>query len=172
MSLSSRLRKRLHENNSKLNSVTDVNCASSANMASMSLSQEEALELKSRERRMPPNFNAWRTPEHVQETSTVKTRSDGGLNRLKEDFYNQPCVNLAKRLLGKTLVRILNDGTVLKGLIVETESYLGEKDKASHSFGNKVTDRNEPMYMYPGTSYVYLTYGMYHMLNISSKGKI
>lgn len=28
---------------------------------------------------------------------------------------------------------------------------------------------NEPMYMPAGTCYVYLTYGMYHCFNISSK---
>lgn len=32
------------------------------------------------------------------------------------------------------------------------------------------TDHNEPLYMDPGTCYVYMTYGMYHCMNISSKG--
>uniref|UniRef100_A0A1B6CMF4 DNA-3-methyladenine glycosylase n=1 Tax=Clastoptera arizonana TaxID=38151 RepID=A0A1B6CMF4_9HEMI len=107
--------------------------------------------------------------EIVQEPF-ARSMSNEGVNRLRETFFNQPCIDLAKKLLGKILVRVLQDGTILKGIIVETESYLGGTDKASHSFNNKVTDRNEPMYMTPGTIYVYLTYGMYHILNISSKG--
>ncbi|XP_015377141.1 PREDICTED: DNA-3-methyladenine glycosylase-like [Diuraphis noxia] len=73
-------------------------------------------------------------------------------------------------LLGKVLVRRLDDGIIVRGRIVETESYLGHEDAASQSFKGKVTPRNEPMFMKPGTAYVYMTYGMYHCFNISSKG--
>lgn len=59
----------------------------------------------------------------------------------------------------------------MKGIIVETECYPGGDDKASQSFGGKKTERNAPMYMSPGTAYVYLTYGMYFCFNISSQGK-
>ncbi|XP_063234427.1 uncharacterized protein LOC134537669 isoform X2 [Bacillus rossius redtenbacheri] len=88
--------------------------------------------------------------------------------RLGDDFYSVPCQVLARRLLGKVLARRLDGGAVLKGRIVETECYLGGEDKASHSHGGKVTERNKPMYMKPGTAYVYFTYGMYHCFNISS----
>lgn len=90
--------------------------------------------------------------------------------RLDEQFYNTPCEELAKKLLGKVLVRRLDDSTVVRGRIVETESYLGGTDAASHSFNGKMTARNEPMFMRPGTAYVYMTYGMYHCFNVSSKG--
>ncbi|KDR23034.1 probable DNA-3-methyladenine glycosylase isoform X2 [Zootermopsis nevadensis] len=93
-----------------------------------------------------------------------------GLNRLKDSFYDVPCEDLAKGLLGKILVRRLSDGTVLKGHIVETECYLGGDDKASHSYKGRITERSKPMYMKPGTTYVYITYGMYHCFNISSQG--
>jgi len=93
-----------------------------------------------------------------------------GLNRLKDSFYDVPCEDLAKRLLGKILVRRINDGTVLKGRVVETECYPGGEDKASHSYNGRITDRSKPMYMKPGTTYVYITYGMYHCFNISSRG--
>ncbi|XP_016664091.1 DNA-3-methyladenine glycosylase-like isoform X2 [Acyrthosiphon pisum] len=73
-------------------------------------------------------------------------------------------------LLGKVLVRRLDDGTVVRGRIVETESYLGHEDAASISYKGKVTSRNEPVFMKPGTAFVYMTYGMYHCFNISSKG--
>ncbi|KAJ8667383.1 hypothetical protein QAD02_009045 [Eretmocerus hayati] len=90
-------------------------------------------------------------------------------NRLPYSFYDVPCTSLAKNMLGKLLVRQLENGIVLKGRIVETESYLGIEDKASHTYGGKVTPRNIPMFMPPGTIYVYFTYGMYHCFNISSQ---
>lgn len=73
---------------------------------------------------------------------------------------------------GKILVRKLENGTILKGRIVETESYLGAVDKASHTYQYRVSARNLPMYMPPGTIYVYFTYGMYHCFNLSSQGKL
>ncbi|XP_046490543.1 putative 3-methyladenine DNA glycosylase [Neodiprion pinetum] len=91
-------------------------------------------------------------------------------NRLGFEFFDVPSETLAKNLLGKILVRRLENGTILKGKIVETEAYLGGEDRASQTYRNKITPRNVPMYMPPGTIYVYLTYGMYHCFNISSKG--
>ncbi|XP_018569225.1 probable DNA-3-methyladenine glycosylase [Anoplophora glabripennis] len=87
---------------------------------------------------------------------------------LKEDL-DKPCKELAMYLLGKILVRKLEDDKILKGRIVETESYLGGEDKGSHSYSGRRTQANEPMYMPAGTAYVYMTYGMYHCFNISSK---
>lgn len=89
--------------------------------------------------------------------------------RLDEKFFNVPCVELAKNLLGTVLVRKLGNSH-LKGRIVETECYLGFPDKASHSYQGRRTPRNEPMFMAPGTIYVYQTYGMYYCINISSEG--
>lgn len=91
-------------------------------------------------------------------------------NRLQYKFYDIPCEELAQQLLGKVLVRYLENGTILKGRIVETEAYLGAIDKACQTYQNKVTPRNLPMYMPPGTIYVYMTYGMYYCFNISSQG--
>lgn len=89
--------------------------------------------------------------------------------RLTYSFYNQECVTLAKALLGQVMVRMI-DGVRVSGVIVETESYLGGEDVASHSHNNKRTPRNEPMYMKPGTAYVYPIYGMYFCFNVSSQG--
>lgn len=90
--------------------------------------------------------------------------------RLDAQFYETPCEEMAMSLLGKVLVRQLNEDTIIRGRIVETECYLGYEDAASHSFKGNVTPRNEPMFMKPGTAYVYMTYGMYHCFNISSRG--
>ncbi|XP_054849241.1 DNA-3-methyladenine glycosylase isoform X2 [Eublepharis macularius] len=91
--------------------------------------------------------------------------------RLGCDFFNRPCVSLAKALLGQVLVRRLPDGRELRGQIVETEAYLGGDDTASHSRGGRRTARNTAMFMKPGTLYVYQIYGIYFCMNISSKGE-
>ncbi|VEN33459.1 unnamed protein product [Callosobruchus maculatus] len=90
-------------------------------------------------------------------------------NRLLKEDLDKECEDLAVYLLGKCLVRKLEDGTILKGRIVETEAYLGGNDKASHSYNNRRSAANEPMYMEAGTCYVYMTYGMFFCMNISSK---
>ncbi|KAK3579486.1 hypothetical protein CHS0354_028303 [Potamilus streckersoni] len=90
--------------------------------------------------------------------------------RLGFAFFNRPCEDLAKALLGKKLVRLIDDKRV-SGRIVETEAYLGIVDKAAHSYKGKRTDRNAAMFMPPGTAYVYNIYGMYCCMNISSQGE-
>ena len=110
---------------------------------------------------------------HLSKKSKLKVEAKEervSLTKLDRDFYDQPTEDLARKLLGKLLYRVLDDGEVLCGRIVETEGYLGELDKACHAYGGKRTARTEPMYMAPGTAYVYIIYGMYHCLNISSPG--
>jgi len=88
--------------------------------------------------------------------------------QLNRDFFARDTVAVARALLGQRLVRILPDGTRLAGTILETEAYLGPHDEAAHSHNWRRTDRTEPMWMAPGTSYVFLTYGMHHCLNVST----
>ena len=102
--------------------------------------------------------------------SELVVAKTGKVIKLSTNFYDQTCEVLAKSLLGKVLVRILDSGERLSGTIMETESYLGGEDHASHSYKGKRTNRNEPMFMAPGTAYVYHIYGMYTCFNISSRG--
>nr|XP_060642678.1 DNA-3-methyladenine glycosylase [Anolis sagrei ordinatus] len=94
-----------------------------------------------------------------------------GPPRLGPAFFSQPCVHLARALLGKVLVRRLPGGSILRGRVVETEAYLGGPDMASHSRGGRRTPRNAAMFMAPGTLYVYQIYGLYFCVNISSQGE-
>jgi len=88
--------------------------------------------------------------------------------RLTRRFYRRDPVTLAKALLGKELVRRLDDGQELSGRIVETEAYLGVRDKAAHSYRGRRTKRNASMYLDGGHAYVYFIYGMHWCFNIVS----
>ena len=84
--------------------------------------------------------------------------------RLDNSFYNRHVVEVAKNLLGKTMVF----GKV-KGIITETEAYRGADDEASHAFSR--TPRSSIMFGPPGYIYIYFIYGMYHCLNIVTEEK-
>ena len=84
--------------------------------------------------------------------------------RLSREFYLGDTVEIAQALLGKYLVRRLDDET-LAGRITETEAYVGRCDKACHAYNYRRTSRTSTLFAPPGTAYVYLIYGMYHCLN-------
>jgi len=86
---------------------------------------------------------------------------------LGKEFYKQGALILAKELLGKTLVRNI-DNVTLRGRIVETEAYIGEIDKASHAYNGRRTERTEPLFREGGISYVYFIYGKYYCFNVIS----
>lgn len=87
--------------------------------------------------------------------------------RLNRDFFmRKDTLRVARDLLGKLLVVPAPDGRRVSGMIVETEAYLGEIDKAAHSFGGRRTARNEATYAEGGHVYVFFVYGMYYQLNL------
>lgn len=116
--------------------------------------------------------------------------------KLSRKFYTRSTLIVAKDLLGKYLVRkiekttthpphpggplggrgedrsptrLLASGPLLIGKIVETEAYIGPEDRASHAFGGKITERCKTEYLIGGHIYIYLCYGMYWMLNITTE---
>lgn len=85
--------------------------------------------------------------------------------KLDRSFYlNEDVVQVARNLLGKVLVSNI-DGKLTAGKIVETEAYCGRGDKACHANGRR-TPRTEVMYGEGGHAYVYLCYGIHHLINV------
>ncbi len=64
------------------------------------------------------------------------------------------------------LIRRLPGGERRAVVIVETEAYLGEKDRAAHTWNGRRTPRVEPMWGPGGHAYVYFVYGMHYCLNV------
>jgi DNA-3-methyladenine glycosylase len=94
------------------------------------------------------------------------------LNIPHKRFYHRSTELVAKDLLGKKLVRIINkpkDKTFrLSGLIVETEAYGFDDDPASHAYRG-ITSRNTQMFGEVGRAYVYFTYGNYYCVNVCAR---
>ena len=86
--------------------------------------------------------------------------------KLSKSFYTRPdVVQVAQELIGKHLYTSI-DGILTGGMIVETEAYSGENDRACHAHLSRRTQRTEIMYHEGGVAYVYLVYGIYHLFNI------
>lgn len=82
---------------------------------------------------------------------------------LPEPFYERPTLDVTRDLIGKVLSHRTPTG-VASGIIVETEAYIGEDDPACHAAAGR-TRRNQPLYGRPGRAYVYLNYGLHHLVN-------
>lgn len=89
--------------------------------------------------------------------------------RLPTSFFERDVLEVAPDLLGKYIAR-QHDGAVTLHRIVETEAYRGEEDLACHASKGR-TPRTEVMYGRGGRVYVYLIYGMYHLLNFVTSGE-
>jgi DNA-3-methyladenine glycosylase len=93
-------------------------------------------------------------------------RTCGRAALISREFYLDPPDSVARKLLGKLLVRRGARGEAMVGRIVEVEAYFGESDPAAHSFAGK-TARNSVLFGPPGHAYVYFVYGMHYCLNVS-----
>jgi DNA-3-methyladenine glycosylase len=86
-------------------------------------------------------------------------------------YQHDDVVGVAKDLLGKVIFSKSTDGLITAGIITETEAYAGANDRASHAYQNRRTKRTEVMFHDGGVAYVYLCYGMHHLLNIVTSSK-
>lgn len=88
------------------------------------------------------------------------------MKKLENEFYlRKNVLQVAKDLLGKVLVTRW-EGMETSGRIVEVEAYRGVTDRASHAYGGRRTSRNEIMYAAGGVAYIYLCYGIHHLVNV------
>ena len=86
--------------------------------------------------------------------------------RLSRESLPSDTVELARYLIGKTLVRKVGRNR-LAGRIVETEAY-PPGDRSGHSYHRR-TARIESLFLDRGFAYVYFIYGTSYMLNVSAE---
>jgi len=91
-----------------------------------------------------------------------------GLAPCGRAFYRRNTVAVARSLVGAWIARRWR-GRWYGGRIVETEAYLGARDRAAHSWGGRRTPRVEPMYGDGGLLYVFLVYGMHSCANVVTR---
>lgn len=82
---------------------------------------------------------------------------------LSQEFYERDPAIVAKELLGKRLIRSL-ENKFLEGIIVETEAYYGLADPASRAY-HGIKDYNRLMWKEPGRAFIYNVH-KYWMFNI------
>jgi len=90
----------------------------------------------------------------------------GDAKPLPRSFYRKATADVARALLGCRLTRRLPDGTTRSVILVETEAYLGVRDRAAHTWGGRRTPRVAPMWGEGGHAYVYFVYGMHFCMNV------
>ncbi len=78
-------------------------------------------------------------------------------------WHGWPTLDVLPAILGKVLVHERR-GRRVSGIITEAEAYIGEDDPACHAAAGP-TRRNAPLYGPPGRAYVYLNYGVHHLVN-------
>ena len=86
---------------------------------------------------------------------------------VRRDF-RRGTLAVARGLVGAWIARIWR-GRWYGARIVETEAYLGAKDRAAHSWAGRRTPRVEPMYADGGHLYVFLVYGMHYCANVVTR---
>ena len=89
--------------------------------------------------------------------------------RLSRKFFEGPTLKVAMNLLGQVLVRKIGKKEI-RGIICETEAYVGEKDMACHASRGR-TPRSEVLFWEAGRAYVYLIYGMHYCFNVVTEKK-
>jgi DNA-3-methyladenine glycosylase len=83
-------------------------------------------------------------------------------------FFRRSTAAVARDLLGAWIARRWKDRWY-GARIVETEAYLGPRDRAAHSWAGRRTARVEPMYADGGHLYVFFVYGMHYCANVVTR---
>jgi DNA-3-methyladenine glycosylase len=83
---------------------------------------------------------------------------------LPQSFFARPAELVAPDLIGCLLVKRQEDGSLLWGVIVETEAY-SQDDPACHGYRRR-SPSNETLFGEPGRFYVYVSYGIHHCVKV------
>ena len=79
---------------------------------------------------------------------------------LPHSFFCRPAEVVGPDLVGCRLVKCQADGSLLWGVIVETEAY-SQEDSACHGYRRR-SPQNETLFGELGRLYVYVSYGIHH----------
>ena len=82
---------------------------------------------------------------------------------LPRSFFCRPAELVGPELVGCRLVKRLDDGILLWGVIVETEAY-SQDEPACHGYRRR-SPQNETLFGEPGRFYVYVSYGIHHCVS-------
>ena len=83
---------------------------------------------------------------------------------LPSSFFSRAAELVGPDLVGCRLVKRQLDGSLLSGVIVETEAY-SQDEPACHGYRRR-TPSNETLFGEPGRFYVYVSYGIHHCVNV------
>ena len=83
---------------------------------------------------------------------------------LAKSFFCRPAEVVGPELVGCRLVKRQADGSLLWGVIVETEAY-SQDEPACHGYRRR-SPQNETLFGEPGRFYVYVSYGIHHCVNV------
>ena len=83
---------------------------------------------------------------------------------LPSSFFSRAAELVGPDLVGCRLVKRQLDGSLLSGVIVETEAY-SQDEPACHGYLRR-TRSNETLFGEPGRFYVYVSYGIHHCVNV------
>ena len=83
---------------------------------------------------------------------------------IPNSFFCRHAKSVAPDLIGSLLVKQESKDKYLYGVIVETEAY-SQEEPACHGYHRR-TASNETLFGEPGHFYIYLTYGIYHCVNV------
>ena len=83
---------------------------------------------------------------------------------LAKSFFCRPAEVVGPELVGCRLVKRQGDGSLLWGVIVETEAY-SQDEPACHGYRRR-SPQNETLFGEPGRFYVYVSYGIHHCVNV------